>query len=88
MARQSHKMIILTVRFFTNNLEEDGGILSRHAWDKGAMAVQTNELHDLPSCGPVHFRSLAEILPLMEKLLIKAGVTLHHQGPTEKLYER
>jgi hypothetical protein len=80
-------MIIVTVRFYTNDLaEEEGEIIPRHAWDVGTVGVQANELHDLKTSGPLHFHAFSEIPTKIEEVLMKSGVTLHHGRATVSLY--
>jgi len=77
-AGSRERMIEVKVRFFTNNMaDERGYIRPKHAWTNGSVQMDRNDSHGIEPGNPVLFNSLMEIMPAIEKILIKQGVTLH-----------
>lgn len=85
---RANKMIELEVRLWTNNIGERG-LIPKHAWDAGTVAIRTNSLHGIESnVRPVPFHSLASIGPAVEKVLRATGVTIHPGRFTGKFIAR
>jgi len=79
------KMIEIRVRFWTDQIAEEGKIMPKHCWDSGVVRISSNDLHSITSSNPVPFNSLLEILPKIEKLFKKHGIKLH-LGSKSRIY--
>jgi hypothetical protein len=76
-AAHGEKMIELTVRFWTNNLAEEGQIVPKHAWASGVVKLEPNATHGIDASRPTPFQSLPDLFSKIEQLMIEHGVTLH-----------
>jgi hypothetical protein len=77
-AKYGERMIVLTVRFFTNKLAGKGKILPRHCSANGSIHAQRNKAHDIsPRKHGQMFHSLLEIGPAIERTLKEHGIVLH-----------
>jgi hypothetical protein len=71
------RMIEVKLRFWTANVGEPGSILQKHAWTNGVVRMEPNEMHGIRPGAPRTFQSLSELSGVVEKVLIKHGITLH-----------
>ncbi len=74
--RPKEKTIELRVRFWTGGMAGEGQIKQKHAWGSGSVHTVVNPSHGIES-HRVFFHSLAELPLAVEKLLIKAEVSIH-----------
>jgi hypothetical protein len=84
--RNQTKTIALTVRLWTNDLADDGGLIPGHAWDQGTVALIANTLHGVRAVSaPVQFSGLMAIGSAVAEVLQASGVTLHACPVTRRL---
>jgi hypothetical protein len=77
-AEHGQKMIELRVRFWTDGIApEKGKILPKHVWGGGMVRIVPNQPHGIVSDDPIPFNSVMELAAVVEKVLIKNGVTVH-----------
>jgi hypothetical protein len=74
---KNNKMISVEIKFWTNDLNPEGGIMPKHAWDSGMVYLLMNDRHGIPSTAGKPFNSLMQINPAIEELLIENGIKLH-----------
>jgi FAD/FMN-containing dehydrogenase len=86
-AAQNEHTIKVTIAFFTDEIADGGKatggrIIPRHAWDQGNVHIRANASHGIKTDDGVMFNSLDEIQGAVEKVLRKAGITIHpyHAG--------
>jgi hypothetical protein len=84
-ARHGDKTFELTIRFFTDDIAEEGKIMPKHGWTNGAVRMSSNPLHRLKPKGGRPFNSLMELPGVIEKVLIENGIVLHASRKTCKL---
>jgi hypothetical protein len=82
-AKHGEKMIVVHVRFWTNDLaEQKGQIVRRHAKTGGIVRIERNAAHGITNVDTVPFNSLLELPWAIEKVLKANKVKLHqHQTP-------
>jgi hypothetical protein len=77
-AENGQKMIEVRVRCWTDDIApEKGKIVPKHAWGGGVVRMAPNKAHGIRSDDPVPFNSLMELCAVIEKVLIRNGITLH-----------
>lgn len=76
-AKHGQKMISVNVRFWTDELAEQGKVIPKHGWVHGVVHLETNPSHGIQPSKPIPFNSLMEIPVAIEELFIREGVTLH-----------
>jgi hypothetical protein len=79
-AEQGERMIEVKVRFWTNDLTDNGTkgkIRPKHAWGAGIVRIKRNASHGIVLGKPVPFNSLLELPGAIEKVLIEHGVKIH-----------
>ena len=77
-AKHGEKMIVVEVRFFTNNLASGKGKINpKHAWTQGMVRIEKNEPHGIKPKSGAPFNSLMQIGAAVEKCLIEHGIILH-----------
>ncbi len=76
-ARLGEKMIEIRIRFWTDELAEEGRIQPKHAWTSGVVRMARNESHDITPNNPRPFNSLMDMPRVIEMVLIEHGVKLH-----------
>jgi hypothetical protein len=76
-AKQGEKMIEVKVRFWTNDIAQDGKIVPKHGRTAGVVRITSNMAHGLKPRKPIPFNSLLELPAMIEKLLLEQGVVLH-----------
>lgn len=87
-APHGEKTIEIRIRFFTNELASgSGNIWPKHAWDRGSVYTVVNKAHGIDTEGAT-FNSLPQLIVAIEKVLIKAGIQLHHSGKAGSIYVR
>ena len=87
-AEPKERMIEVKVRFFTNSMTDTRGyVRPKHAWTNGSVQMDRNKSHGIEPGNPVLFNSLMEIMPAIEKILIKQGVILHRVRRMTKYVE-
>ena len=78
VAAHGQKMIEVTIKFWTNGLAGEEGMISpKNAWDGGVVAVSSNKAHGIPPMDPLPFNGLAELPAKIERAILQQGVTLH-----------
>ena len=83
--RQGEKMIVLQVRFFTDDIAEGKGkIVPKHAWTNGTVNLRRNDSHGFSSSRSITFNSLMEIPGKIEEVILKEGIVLHTGSPMKK----
>ena len=65
-ARLGEKMIELRIRFWTDELAEEGRIQPKHAWTSGVVRMARNESHDINPNNPRPFNSMMDGLHALE----------------------
>ena len=85
-AKFGEKMISLDVRFWTDGIaEEKGMIVPKHAAAAGVVKLNRNDSHGIKTTAdPIIFNSPMQLLDAIEKLLIREGITLHLSSQTRK----
>jgi hypothetical protein len=73
--RAKGKMVIVTVRFFTTNLEE------KAVWDSGAVYLPKQTRHGIEPKEPEMFNGLEEIAVKIRKALRKHGIDVVRYNP-------
>lgn len=87
-AAHGERMIEVRVRFWTNNIApEKGKVLRKHAWGGGMVRLEGNKTHGIASDDPIPFNSLMELTAVIEKVLIKKGVTIHLSDKMKRYME-
>lgn len=78
-APEGQKTTRLTVTFFTNDIDGQGGRMTKHAHAEGTVVVQANRWHGLTDTGrsEIRFRDLDELRGAVEEALNSQGVVLH-----------
>lgn len=77
-AKYGQKMIEVKVRFWTNDIaEEPGMIVPRNAWCSGVVRMQGNKSHAITAGKPIPFHSLLDIGSAIEKTLVDHDIQLH-----------
>ena len=71
------KMIEVRVRFYTNNLADEGYIIPKHGWTNGAVQMDRNDFHKIESGKSFPFNSIMEIPAAIEKALVDQKIALH-----------
>ena len=86
-AAHNEKMIEVRVRFWTNDIAEAGGeIIPKHSWDAGVVHMQRNASHGIEPENPKPFHTLMDLPAVIEKVLLKHGIKLHHGTSSRKYY--
>ena len=87
-AEHGEKMIEVKLRFWTNELaSEEGMIRPKHAWDFGMVRIDSNAAHGIKADkNPRPFNSFNDIASVVEDVLVEYGVTLHHGRKSRKLF--
>ena len=83
-AQHGEKMIEVKIRFWTNDIVEEGKVLPKHAWASGVVRMESNKTHDIKPLAPKPFHSLLDLNAVIEKVLIEHGVVLHPSPRMEK----
>ena len=87
-AKFGEKMLEVKVRFWTNDLADvPGKIIPKHAWASGVVRMAANKSHGIKPQNPVPFNYLMDLLYIVEKVLIKHGITLHSSDQMSKYLE-
>jgi len=76
-APQGERMIVLTVRLWTNKIAPRGKVVTKHAHAAGVVRVEPNETHNIGSLKPIPFGSMLDLPRAIEKALLAARVRLH-----------
>lgn len=85
-AQPGERMIELKIRFWTNNLADGKGrIRPKHAWSAGVVTMERNQTHNIMSGKPEPFHTLMNLPAVLEKVLVRHGVTLHPSRRMRKL---
>lgn len=88
IAAHGQKMIEVQIRFWTNDIaEKKGQIIPKHAWASGVVKVESNRAHGIKPENPMPFHSLLDIGAVIEKALIKHGITLHSGRKMKKYFD-
>jgi hypothetical protein len=84
-ARRGSRMIELRVRFWTDNLAEGKGrIRPKHAWTGGVVRMSPNKAHGITPKNLRPFNSMADMVVVMERVLVDHAVKLHPARKTEQ----
>ena len=83
-AQHGQKMIEVKVRFWTDDLAEEGHIIPKHAWTAGVVRMKRNESHGIVPEAPIPFNSLAEVSAVIEQVLIDHEIRLHASRRTQR----
>lgn len=84
-AIHGEKMIVVEVRFFTNNIAKGkSNVAKKHCWTNGMVRIQANKTHDIKPLPTSPFASLMDINAVIEKVLIKNQIKLHPSNRTRK----
>jgi hypothetical protein len=83
-AKQGQKMIEVKLRFWTNDIAEEGKVIPKHAWAAGVARIERNPSHGITPGKPEPFHSLLDIGAVIEKVLIKHGIVLHPSRKMQK----
>jgi hypothetical protein len=75
-AVHGEKMIEVKVRFWTDDIADEGHIIPKRGWAAGVVRMKSNESHGIVPLKPVPFNSIAEIPSVMEAVLIAHGIEL------------
>src|SRR5262245_50003155 len=78
-AAQGERMIEVKLRFWTNDLSDEGrgNVIPKHAWTGGVVRMERNNTHGIIP-GPARpFHSLLDIGAVIERTLLEHGVVLH-----------
>jgi hypothetical protein len=81
------KMIEVRLRFWTNNIAEQGRIRPRHAWSSGVVLVERNESHGIVPGNPLPFHSLLDVGSVIEAAFIEHGIVLHPSPEMAKYFD-
>ena len=76
-AEHGEKMIEIRIRFWTNDIDEGGGILPRHARTGGTVQIEGNSSHGIKPSKSQKFKSLLHLTSEIEKVLIEHNIMLH-----------
>jgi hypothetical protein len=76
-AKHGEKMIEIKLRFWTDDIAEQGKVIPKHAWTAGVVRMEANRSHGISPRHPVPFHSLLDVGAIIEKVLIEHGVVLH-----------
>ena len=88
IAEHGQKMIEVQIRFWTNDIaEKKGQIVPKHAWAAGVAKVESNKTHGIQQENPLPFHSLLDLGSVIEKALIKHGITLHSGRRMKKYFD-
>jgi hypothetical protein len=71
-AKRGTKMIEVAVFFWTNDLPAN-----KHCRAKGKIKLVPNALHGIRGQREVHFQSLPDLLPKLERLFAEGQITVH-----------
>lgn len=83
-AKHGDKMIEFRIKFFTNSIaERDGCIKKKHLWPNGMIHITRNDSHGIIG-NQRPFNSMAQILPILEDMMIENELTII---PTRRLYK-
>jgi len=77
-------MISVSVRFWTNDIAEDGQIQPKHAWTSGSVSIDANESHGIGKGSKKPFNSLLEIGSAIEETLLEHGIVLYPSNRMKK----
>lgn len=84
-AGRGERMVEVRVRFFTDEIADGKGeIKPKNAWGCGMVRLGKNETHGIKPRGTIPFNSLAELPAVIEKALIRNGITIHPSGKMRK----
>jgi hypothetical protein len=86
--KKENKMISIEIKFWTNDINPDGGVMPKHAWDAGMIKLHMNDRHGIPSTPTKPFHSLMQINNVIEDLLIENGIKLHHSRLSNIYYSK
>jgi hypothetical protein len=88
-AQHGERMVQISVRFWTNNLaSKKRHIVPKHVWDCGMVQMDTNGSHGIKSQAPTPFHSLAQLSGIVERVILKHGLNVHHGYGTKKYAAR
>jgi len=77
-AKQGEKMIEVKIRFWTNDIApEPGMVIPRNAWAAGVVRIERNKSHSIEPSKPMPFHSLLDVGAVIEKVLIEHDIVLH-----------
>ena len=86
-ASQGEKMIEIKLRFWTNDIsQEPGMIIPKHAWSGGVVRIESNKSHGIKPSSPQPFHSLLDVGGIIEKVLIDHGIVLHSSRRMKKYF--
>jgi hypothetical protein len=78
VAKHGERMLEVRVRFWTNDLAPDKGMVwPRHGWTSGMVYMDRNDSHGIVPTDPLPFNSLMELARVIERVLIANRVVLH-----------
>ncbi len=83
--KKDNKMISIEIKFWTNDINPEGGVMPKHAWDSGYVTLHRNDKHEISSTPPKMFKSLMQLNSVIEEMLVEQGIQLH-QGRLAQLY--
>jgi len=75
MKRRKGKMVVVTVRFFTDGLKE------KTVWDSGAVYLPKQPRHGIEAKEPQMFNGLEEIAVKVKKALREHGIDILRYNP-------
>jgi len=77
-ARHGEKMIEVKIRFWTNDIASEPGMIKpKHAWSAGVVRIEGNKSHGIVPGAPKPFHTLLDVGGVIEKVLIEQGIVLH-----------
>ncbi len=86
--KKDNKMISIEIKFWTNDINQEGGVLPKHAWDSGMIKLHMNDRHGIPSTPPKPFNSLMQINHVIEEMLVEHGIKLHQSRIANLYYSK
>jgi hypothetical protein len=85
-AKHGQKMIEVKIRFWTNDIAEQGKVIPKHAWASGVVRIEANQAHGIVPGKPRPFHSLLDVTSVIEKVLIEHGIVLHAGRKMKKYF--
>jgi hypothetical protein len=84
-AKQGQRMIELKVRFWTNGIADGKGkVIPKEGWTSGVVRMTPNDSHSIKASRPIPFDSLMQLTTVIERMLVREGITLHADKRTRK----
>jgi hypothetical protein len=77
-AKHGQKMIEVKIRFWTNDIAEQGKVIPKHAWASGVVRIEANQAHGIVPGKPRP--------SVIEKVLIEHGIVLHAGRKMKKYF--